>query len=272
VIILEDMTHKRYKNCNSLLDLHDTKVAVSKLAKWHAATYFLYKSGKLMDELKGCNRGLFHLKMNDGIQFILENMQTFCEVLKTWQGYEQYVEKFDRLQRLFMQRGTAIFKPNENGFNVLNHGDFHYKNFLARRQENGSIDDILLLDFQMSFWGSPAIDLIHLLYLIPNDETREGHRDELIIYYHQQFEHNLTSMGAKGRTPSLLDVRCELLKNGFLEVVMSVCFMPFLFSEKSQIDPGMSMKEFRLKLYSNPKFKAMMEKLLVLFLHRGLLD
>ena len=266
------MTPKHYKSYKSLLDFEDTKVVIAKLAKWHAASYFLHRTGNLVNELKRCDRGLFHLKMNDGIQFILENMQIFHEVLSTWQGYEKYVAKFEHLQRLFMQRGTSIFKPSENGFNVLNHGDFHYNNFLVKKREGQLIKDVILVDFQMCFWGSPSIDLIHLLYLVPDDDTRENHRDALIIHYHQQFEHNLTNLGAKGRTPSLLDVRCELLKNGFLEVIMSVCFMPFLFSDKKQIDPDMSVKDFKKSLYENAKFKRMMEKLLPLFLHRGLLD
>jgi hypothetical protein len=120
-----------------------------------------------------------------------------------------------------------------------------------------------------------------MLYLVPDNDTRENHREEIIFHYHEEFLRALKCMGITGRTPSLLDVNCELLKNGFLEVVISICFMPFLFADTVELthvhaeeteELNLDKKDIRRKLYNNPRYKEIISKLLPQFYFKGLLD
>lgn len=78
-------------------------------------------------------------------------------------------------------------------------------------------DSILVLsqiDFQLSVYATPAIDLTYLLYMITDNDARDNHRDQLLKTYHDQFTATLKGLGHLGTIPSLLDFHVELLKNG----------------------------------------------------------
>lgn len=72
------------------------------------------------------------------------------------------------------------------------------------------------IDFQLSFYGSPAYDLSYLMIMIANAECRQKHRDELLGVYYAQFAATLTDLGFLGKIPTLLDFQVEVLKNGLL--------------------------------------------------------
>jgi hypothetical protein len=73
------------------------------------------------------------------------------------------------------------------------------------------------IDFQLSIFATPAIDIFYLLYMIASNDTREQHRQEILKYYFEVFQETVLKMGLMGGpAPSLLDFNVELLKNGFL--------------------------------------------------------
>jgi hypothetical protein len=67
------------------------------------------------------------------------------------------------------------------------------------------------------------------------------------------------------------------MRNGFLEVVIAVCFMPFFFIDEhsEEIDvafeSGIEGVNLRKKLYQNGEFKEFIKKLLAEFLYKGLI-
>ena len=137
IIILEDVSHKMYLMHKTPLNLKNTQIVATKLAKWHAASYYMERELK-NKYVKDCNKGLFNLKSNDGLLFMLDNMRIFKEEVAKWPGYEKYADKIENLHRLFMRRGSLVFKPSDSsvGYNVLNHGDFHYNNMLFKMDED----------------------------------------------------------------------------------------------------------------------------------------
>lgn len=68
---------------------------------------------------------------------MLDNLRYFTEEIKTWNGFSVYAEKFEALQSKFFKKGEQIFTAQSatNGFNVLNHGDFHFKNLMCKRSQ-----------------------------------------------------------------------------------------------------------------------------------------
>lgn len=64
-------------------------------------------------------------------------MHIFTNELKTWgPDYETYYEKFEKIKDQIIKPDNGLFDKNEdgngNGYNVLTHGDFQYKNFLVK--------------------------------------------------------------------------------------------------------------------------------------------
>lgn len=134
------------------------------------------------------------------------------------------------------------------------------------------------MDFQTCIYGSPAIDLIYLLYCVASSETRTNHREELIQYYHIEFIKTLKNIGYMGGMPTLLQLHINLLKNSFLEVFLSICFLPFMMVDLSKVniekinDANLDGENVKNAIYNSTQYQNLLKKLLKEFLHKGLLD
>lgn len=130
----------------------------------------------------------------------------------------------------------------------------------------------------MTKWGSPVIDLLYLLYMVASHETRNEHRNDLILHYYNEFVKALQEIGFMYKPPGMLDLNIELLKNGFLEVVIAVCFMPFFFMDMHSSDLDVAFEngiegiDLRRNLYHDDDYKTFISKLLSDFLYKGLIN
>ncbi|KAL7047622.1 hypothetical protein ACKWTF_003058 [Chironomus riparius] len=276
LLVLEDVTMNGYDNTTGPLDLFGIKCVTSKLAKFHAASIYIDRDGK---EVSYYKNGLFNLKSRDGLNFMKNNMYLFVDELKSWRGYDECTDKMKNIAKKFEELGEKVYQanPSADGFNVLNHGDFCYNNMLFKKDDDGKVCDVLFVDYQMTKWGSPCIDLYYLLHLVASREVSENHRDEIISYYYEELVKSLKDIGYMTKPPNMLDLNVELLKNGFLEVLIAVCFMPFMFMDPKIHDTELAFENgiegllLRQDLYRNPEFKTFIKKLLPKFLHKGLL-
>lgn len=209
-----------------------------------------------------------------------DNFQFLADKLKSWPGYEIIGEKIEAIKSQVMKKGIELSAPNKSGvgYNVLNHGDFHCKNMMFKKDEQNIIKEVLLLDFQLCNWGSPALDILYALYMVASIETRENHREEIISYYYDQFVATLKDIALLTNIPTLLDLQAELLSHGFFEVFMAICFMGARFIDFTKInteemmDPEKGGKMIAESIYSNEGYKDCIKKELKRFLVKGFLD
>lgn len=63
-----------------------------------------------------------------------KHIKTFQEVLETWDGFQDYVPKIELFMNEIGHIGRKAHSANKkgNGYNVLNHGDFHSRNILVK--------------------------------------------------------------------------------------------------------------------------------------------
>lgn len=92
--------------------------------------------------------GLFNLKSRDSINFMKNNMNLFIDEIKTWDGFEMIAEKMNSLVGKFEVQGGKVYETNSagEGYNVLNHGDFHYNNMLFKTDSAGKMSDVLFVN------------------------------------------------------------------------------------------------------------------------------
>lgn len=134
------------------------------------------------------------------------------------------------------------------------------------------------LDFQLTKWGSPSIDVSYLLYMVASDETRESHRDEVVQFYYIELVKALKDVGFMTKPPGVLELNVELLKNGFLEVLIAVCFLPFFYLDIHSFnidvayETGVEGTNLRRSLYASPDYKQMITKVMSDFLYKGFLN
>jgi Ecdysteroid kinase-like family len=131
------------------------------------------------------------------------------------------------------------------------------------------------LDFQACHWGSPVIDLIYTLYTMAAQEVRDAHRDNLVCYYHTLFAETLQNIGYMGSAPTLHDLHLELVRCGFMEVLVASCYLPLFFVDSSKQKPnlntGASVDLFAHS-YEQPGYQCAIQKLMRQFLHKGFLE
>ncbi|GAB0087172.1 LOC111597534 [Sergentomyia squamirostris] len=275
IIIFEDITKYGYVMHDGLFDFDNTIKIVKKLAKFHAVSFY-------MNDNKYAHK--LDLTQYDTImtQAMMENFKVFFagfeylkEVVDTWPGYEKVSEKLVDLNSKFPARLIEVYKPNPD-FNILCHGDFHVKNMMFIKNGD-SIEKTMFLDYQISFWGSPAIDLIYVLYAIGDDETR-ARRGELLSIYHASFCEYLNLLGCLKKPPSLLDLNMDLLKNGAAEILLGICFLPFMAIDFSKMDMDAivdptpeSMAAMRRMTYADEKIVKILKVVLPELLHKGIL-
>ncbi|KAF5293379.1 hypothetical protein FQA39_LY02864 [Lamprigera yunnana] len=191
MILLEDLTPLHYKmQCrHEGLDLEHCLVALDKLAYFHAASVLLYeKNPKLMEKY---NKGMYY--NNKEMEFLLtifcKELVNLCETVPSLQKYYKKLNAIEDIEKKICMAG----KPSKK-FNVLNHGDFWCNNILFRYTPNGKVDDAVLIDFQMSFFSSPVLDLHHFLTTSLNGYVKDKHVHTILNFYFDKLISNLNEL------------------------------------------------------------------------------
>jgi hypothetical protein len=73
--------------------------------------------------------------------FFQDTMEAFIEVAKTWNGFGDYIPKLVSFCENLGELARQCYQANEKqGYNVLNHGDFHLRNLLVRNNQENCLE------------------------------------------------------------------------------------------------------------------------------------
>lgn len=163
---------------------------------------FLDRSGQSLEEIDTT------LPINASFIRVVDE---FILALKRYGGCEKYLEKIEKWDRV--QAGTCYWyesKPMKCGLQVLNHGDVWVNNMMFQFDPK----DVLLIDFQLCFWGSPVYDLLLFIMLSVHDDFKVDHFDDLIEFYQQRIGESLTLLGYDGHIPSFEEFKVDFMEKG----------------------------------------------------------
>lgn len=160
VIVMEDLAVQNFTMADRTkgLALDHTLLALRKLARMHAASVILQeKNPRMFDDL---DTGFFTRK-TDAFHVMFETLcDAMIEEVLTWEGYEYYSKKLVNVRKNLIKNAQRAFDNDEDDFKVLNHGDLWTANIMFTFGDLGKPTDAMLLDFQFSFFGSFALDLL----------------------------------------------------------------------------------------------------------------
>ncbi|XP_055605520.1 uncharacterized protein LOC129753699 [Uranotaenia lowii] len=283
VMVFEDICTLGYTTKSSQLGLPEAKLLYDKLAKFHAVSMLLEDSLPILKQL---NTGLGNLRIETFEAIWRDNFSSLGKICQTWPGYEKFADKLETIKAPIIDRLEEIYSFQESSvYHVLNHGDLFYKNMMFKMVDDVP-QEMLLLDYQMSVWGSPAIDLIYSLYDACSVDTRDNHRDELISFYHECLMESLKKLGYTSKIPSLEELQVEITKNGHLELFLVVAFMPIMVLKVEELMPNVAEQaaegfeanpedldgNVMSTAMQHPKVAPVLRRYLPKFLERGLLD
>lgn len=205
IFILEDLGQAGYKAVkpNAILDVDGLKMVIGKLARFHAC-------GVIVEELETQKNGKQFRFNHQYEEMMTESFQVYDgELKKMFDGalkalihvfkkldgltYDLHSSSDDlelELRNLSLSR-FAKFASSQITRNVINHGDMYIANMMFKFDNDGTIKEGILVDFQLFRYIPPCYELLFFIYVSSTKETRTKHYKELLDYYYESFSASL---------------------------------------------------------------------------------
>ncbi|KAF5269654.1 hypothetical protein FQR65_LT05993 [Abscondita terminalis] len=271
LIVLEDLSVLNYKTKNRQtgLNLDHCLCAIEKLAYFHASSLSIYEQNPKILE-----------KYNVGLLFNCKTLVALAsvnckEILKICQKEPSLQKYSNRINEELIEKPYMITKRNSN-FNVLNHGDFWTNNLMFKSNENGRIEDVLFVDFQMVVFTSPVFDLHYFLASSPNLEVLKNHINTIIDHYYHSLCKYALVLNTKMRIPQRYEFDLDFRHKAFAGLIIAYTHMPIIKSDNRKDASFMNFVHhdgegsFRHHCYNNNNFLTNFKCLLSIYEEMGL--
>jgi len=186
-------------------DLETAKVVLTNLAKFHAVNYLIIKDLGPEEFRKkfslNCMEALDSEKYPAMTEMFDVPIGTALNVLQKYkdlEGQKETVKNLEAAMGKMYPEAEALFKSNlgSDGFVVLNHGDCWNNNMLFKLDpETGNIMEHIFVDFQITRFGSPCLDIAYFLFSSVKAVIRRAHLKELLSHYFDEFTNTLELFG-----------------------------------------------------------------------------
>ncbi|KAJ8865466.1 hypothetical protein PR048_033790 [Dryococelus australis] len=248
LIAIEDLSPKGFKAAKRKdgLDLKHCLLALKELARFHAASVMIHRDDKrlftVFDKYIFLEPGLneFTNKVYGRLIPII------CQAIESWPEFgRSWADGVQHRYKMLIEDLKHVWKRDDNGFNVLNHGDFGVHNVMYRYSESsGEVEDIMFVDFQGCSYNSPVLDLIQFIFGSANIDVKANHIDTLLKEYHVELMATLEALGApQHQTITLSHLISEFDSKMIYGFFYTVCFVPILSIDASTI-PGFNIQDF----------------------------
>ncbi|XP_011294434.1 uncharacterized protein LOC101893605 [Musca domestica] len=281
-LVLEDMNLTGFENFENgrLLNLDHVLPVIEKLAKLHACSAVIAaENPKIMEFFEEAPISR-NPDRKDFLTFFPVNIRCVAEEIAHWKGFEEITEKMFKLAENVLPAAVEMYESHENGFRVFNVADLWVDNLMFHiNNETKEPDNVVLLDFQLAYYGSPAMDLNYFLYGSLNENVRKVHLKYIVREYHRIFKETLQKLNYEGDIPSLKDITIEIIKNSLQAVIAATCLTPIIFMEKdgfqnlehltSRTEEG---DQLRRQNVENMKYRQFLQRTVKEFELSGFLD
>ncbi|XP_055545744.1 uncharacterized protein LOC129730439 [Wyeomyia smithii] len=268
------------------LDYDHCVVIMRKIAKFHASSLLLAASGasKRRELEEQFEYGFMNPHVTDDSNTVLDifasGFDTLIGCAEKWSEFDRCIlDKLKTMRPRYRERVVACLNQKfSDGFKVINHGDLWINNILFRYGLNGRPEEAIFVDYQLSVYTSPGIDLNYSLVNCPTFEVREHQRGNLIKEYHSALAQALK--GSNVPIPSLADVQLEIKRMSYFSLVAAISILPIVTME-SVADLDISLdamvdeskaKSLRQFQYNGDRYRKAITKLMTRFDRDGLLD
>ncbi|XP_013109141.2 uncharacterized protein LOC106088264 [Stomoxys calcitrans] len=285
IIIFEDLCELGYDTVRSrFLTENEIKAVYSKLAKLHAVSYMLGNSENHALVTK-YQEGIFSTSMPLADEMMRSGINNFIDMLSCYEEFDVYYEKIklmkDKLSRLCKDLYRSYTLNNGKGdIFVLNHGDFHMKNMMFKFDKKQQMEDVMMVDYQISCYAPSNIDLVYSQFMMLSPELRLR-RHELMQYYFTEFIRILRKINYQGELPLYSQFQMAGLKYRHFTVFLVATFLPMVvgiigkpLEELKDVDTDKMFEnpDMIAMIYRAPAFVEEARKILPILLREGYLD
>ncbi|XP_049277357.1 uncharacterized protein LOC125760856 [Anopheles funestus] len=250
-IVFEDLKAQGYRmpdRTRGGLDLPHCELIMRKIGLFHAASMVYVATGSY-DKQFFAERYSFGMarpgddeRNNPALAMFSKGLDKFLEVSKEWPELKRTIWlklkalKPDYKRRLL--KSLSPEGPNEKvNYRVLNHGDLWTNNMMFRYDDpadDTTVREVMFVDFQLSSYGSPGLDLVYCLHNCPQFEVRENRTEYLLQIYHRSLCEGLSTGGYEQRIPTFADVQQEYERHEFIGIVSGLSMLPIILMERTE--------------------------------------
>ena len=213
------------------LTLSQLRTAVRDLANLHAVSYaynrthdFLAKYPGFKDTpvIEGILKGFVQMVLESLYKALKANEEKFPDLVDTIASNK---DKMVSSMEEFLLSNTK--KP----LMCLSHGDFWTNNFMFKCNEEGAVEDFMMIDWGNVGWRSPMFDLQYLMYTSTQHATRKDHLKEVQTLYFETFTSTAASLDAALPQYSFEDFLTEYQKSAAASMLFCVFVNMIMLSE-----------------------------------------
>ncbi|XP_046401385.1 uncharacterized protein LOC124167502 [Ischnura elegans] len=293
-IYLEDLSEAGYKIPDSTsftvgLDLDHSSLVMKTLGKFHAITYaaekLLLPSKNWVAEFPVFSRdSIFYDPIGKDVvsplfPLVKSCVETFVTMSSQMNGLPKQPDFTGALTKALENNWPnlcRLVQPDPQGFNVLSHGDCWINNAMFL-YDGGRPVDLKIIDFQISRYCHPAVDIFYFMYLCTRREFRDKNLHSLVLEYYNSLVYYLSVLGFDVPPITLDKLKEDLVKYRAFGIAINSSFTPtmllgedFMPSNSGELsveqlrdlyDTGNSSALLK-KFKSDPTFRSRMETLI----------
>ncbi|XP_055637741.1 uncharacterized protein LOC129776236 [Toxorhynchites rutilus septentrionalis] len=131
---------------------------------------------------------------------------------------------------------TTLTDPQlSEPYSVLGNGDCWINNMMFAYKDGYPVD-IILLDWQISRYVSPALDLLYFIFCCTDEKLRRQHYNALIHLYYASLKELLERLGGDtARQFPFTALFQQLQTCGKFGLLMAVLIVPLLYTNKTDL-------------------------------------
>ncbi|XP_054091594.1 uncharacterized protein LOC105221677 [Zeugodacus cucurbitae] len=272
-IVFKDLVAEGYlpiKSCPGSLE--EIKLALKKLAKIHAISFQMAQTDH--HELATFDKSFFNTIDIANFPLLRDGIKLMKEVISEQADLRKYLPHFERAELILIPKMLDLLNAPKNGkrsgIQVLNHGDFHVKNLMVKYVDNKLIE-LMLLDYQVSIFGSPAIDLYYAFTMMYSPSMRMEKMDELLNYYVGNFQDTLHIVQYKGHIPTIDEFKAEMrdYRHWGLYLISTLLCLNYAFMEGIEMNETVESETVRRKLLAKSEVLDELRVMLPRYLYLG---
>lgn len=243
VIVMEDLRAAGYEMWNKYdaLDFEHARYAVSELGRFHAMSFVLRdQKPDLFAEFKRMQADTVQNMLDNDISkaFLANNYDTAIGTLNA--NETELIGRMKHLKETYLKKmSECTADGTAEPFGVINHGDFWNNNVMYQHtMVNGTKTPtgIRFIDWQITQYCSPAMDLVYFLFSSTEHALRRQHYDQLLDEYYASCSTTIQRLGSDANRLFRFEDLCAQMKRfaryGF---IMALIVIPFIVVKATDI-------------------------------------
>ncbi|XP_055548976.1 uncharacterized protein LOC129732274 [Wyeomyia smithii] len=249
VIVMDDLRLKNYRMWNKLVPVNyeHCKLCMIQLGRLHAVSFALKdQKPEMFEQFKVPDPMSKTYKDNEPFLYMM--YLSMDRAIATLEPEEE--EARQKLLQLKSTMAEDFFKLTQSEkaepYAVLGHGDCWINNFIYG-YENDAPSEIVLLDWQVSRYASPALDLLYFLFCCTDGEFRAAHFEEMLRIYHDSLGSLLKKLGGDpSRQFPFTALKEQIKACGKFGLLMAMFLVPLMCIENQDL-PNMDVEAEKFK-------------------------